>query len=524
MTVQAWFQVVLGLIALLVLICAVVGSVVITQGNRAADRLLDHVQPATAEAYRLQAALIDQETGIRGFAITADPQFLVPYTRGKQDEANSVARLRGLLADRAPLLEDLDGVQRAAQRWRADYAEQLAAGVPAAGGVPAAEGAATERGKVLFDELRARFTAQNDGLAAAARHDRKELNTTRTVRDAVLGGMIAAILVAGLVLMVLVRRLVAQPLGYLENSSLRVADGDFDHEITAHGPSDLATVAEAVERMRRRIVEELASSRVQETKLEEQAANLDAQTVELRRSNAELEQFAYVASHDLQEPLRKVASFCQLLEKRYGDALDERGAQYIAYAVDGAKRMQVLINDLLTFSRVGRVNDRTTVVALDQTLDKALDNLASAVEDSAAVVERPERLPEITGDATLLVMLWQNLIGNAVKFKSPEREPVIRITCERVEDERAGWQFAVSDNGIGIAPEFADKVFVIFQRLHSRDEYSGTGIGLALCKKIVEYHGGRIRLDPAYGEQTDGTRIVFTLFDSDQPSDKEHSA
>ncbi|WP_082393213.1 sensor histidine kinase [Nocardia arizonensis] len=524
LTVQAWFQVVLGLIALLVLICAVVGSVVITQGNRAADRLLDHVQPATAEAYRLQAALIDQETGIRGFAITADPQFLVPYTRGKQDEANSVARLRGLLADRAPLLEDLDGVQRAAQRWRADYAEQLAAGVPAAGGVPAAEGAATERGKVLFDELRARFTAQNDGLAAAARHDRKELNTTRTVRDAVLGGMIAAILVAGLVLMVLVRRLVAQPLGYLENSSLRVADGDFDHEITAHGPSDLATVAEAVERMRRRIVEELASSRVQETKLEEQAANLDAQTVELRRSNAELEQFAYVASHDLQEPLRKVASFCQLLEKRYGDALDERGAQYIAYAVDGAKRMQVLINDLLTFSRVGRVNDRTTVVALDQTLDKALDNLASAVEDSAAVVERPERLPEITGDATLLVMLWQNLIGNAVKFKSPEREPVIRITCERVEDERAGWQFAVSDNGIGIAPEFADKVFVIFQRLHSRDEYSGTGIGLALCKKIVEYHGGRIRLDPAYGEQTDGTRIVFTLFDSDQPSDKEHSA
>ncbi|MBH0781391.1 sensor histidine kinase [Nocardia bovistercoris] len=532
-TVQAWFQIVLGIMALLVLVCAIVGSVVILQGNRVADRLLDDVQPATAEAYRLQAALIDQETGIRGYAITADPQFFQPYLQGKQDEVKSAARLRELLADRDPLLEDLAEVEASARAWRDGYAEPLAATVTP-GAPPPFDETASARGKDLFDLLRMRFTEQNDGLAAANKNDRDELTSTRSVRDGVLGGMIVAFLVASLVLMTLVRRLVAKPLKYLEDSSLRVAGGDFEHEILAHGPSDLATVATAVESMRRRVVAELAASRVQETRLAEQTANLDAQTVELRRSNAELEQFAYVASHDLQEPLRKVASFCQLLEKRYGDQLDERGTQYIAYAVDGAKRMQVLINDLLTFSRVGRVSDRTVSVELDQILDKALQNLGVAIEDTGAVVERPERMPRISGDPTLLVMLWQNLIGNAVKFRGPDRAPVIRIACEPEPGDQSGWRFTVSDNGIGIAPEFADKVFVIFQRLHSRDEYSGTGIGLALCKKIVEYHGGRIWLDPAYAETGEGTRFVFTLFDpntsgqertdSDQTSDKELSA
>ena len=163
--------------------------------------------------------------------------------------------------------------------------------------------------------------------------------------------------------------------------------------------------------MRQRIVDELEATQAARARLDEQA-------VELRRSNAELEQFAYVASHDLQEPLRKVASFCQLLEKRYGDKLDERGVEYIAFAVDGAKRMQVLINDLLSFSRVGRVGGMHAEVDLDTTLDDALANLAAAIEESNAEIVRPaQRLPRIVGDPTLLTMLWQNLIGNAVKFQ-----------------------------------------------------------------------------------------------------------
>ena len=245
--------------------------------------------------------------------------------------------------------------------------------------------------------------------------------------------------------------------------------------------------------MRSALVSALDASRAAAEVTARQAADLDAQAGELRRSNAELEQFAYVASHDLQEPLRKVASFCQLLEKRYGDQLDERGLQYIAFAVDGAKRMQVLINDLLTFSRVGRASELREPLPLDQPLDTALSALSVAIEDADAVIERPERLPEVIGDPTLLAMLWQNLIGNAIKFRAPGRAPVVQITAAAQPD--GSWQFAVTDNGIGIPPEFAEKVFVIFQRLHGRGVYPGTGIGLALCKRIVEQHGGEMHLD-----------------------------
>ncbi|HYB83386.1 MAG TPA: ATP-binding protein, partial [Mycobacterium sp.] len=213
-----------------------------------------------------------------------------------------------------------------------------------------------------------------------------------------------------------------------------------------------------------------------------------------------------VASHDLQEPLRKVASFCQLLEKRYSDKLDERGVEYIGFAVDGAKRMQVLINDLLMFSRVGRLGTLETEVQLDTTLDAALANLAAVIEESDAEIVRPERpLPQIIGDPMLLTMLWQNLIGNAVKFRRGDRRPRVVIECERRSGE---WLISVSDNGIGIPEEFADKVFVIFQRLHGREVYAGTGVGLALVKKIVEHHGGTIWIDTSY---TAGTRFEFTI-------------
>jgi light-regulated signal transduction histidine kinase (bacteriophytochrome) len=150
---------------------------------------------------------------------------------------------------------------------------------------------------------------------------------------------------------------------------------------------------------------------------------LEEQAAELTRSNSDLEQFAYVASHDLQDPLRKVTSFCQLLERRYHDALDDRGRQYVDFAVDGAQRMQVLINDLLTFSRVGRLHDKRTDVALDDTLDRALDALSTRLQEQSADVRRPASLPTITGDATLLTMLWRNLIGNALKFRDPSRTP-----------------------------------------------------------------------------------------------------
>ncbi len=503
-TVSAILNAVLAVMLVLVLLGAALVAYLMARTATVTDELVGDLQPAQAEAYRLQAALVDQETGARGYTITADRQFLGPYTEGLEDERSSADRLLELVDGRGRLVADVERIQRSAERWRAEYAEPLVAGVTPGSPRPADVRTAL-RGKQVFDEIRTLFDRQNADLEAAVEDGRDDLRQIRTIRSWVLSGVVVAFVATAGLLVALVRRLVTRPLTRLREESRRVADGEFSHRITPHGPTDLQTVALAVEAMRTRIVDELDTSLSQQQRLERQKEALDAQAVELRRSNNELEQFAYVASHDLQEPLRKVASFCQLLDKRYGDQLDERGKQYVDFAVDGAKRMQVLINDLLTFSRVGRVNDSHEPVSLDATLDKALGNLEAAIEDSGAEVVRVTPLPDVLGDPTLFGMLWQNLVGNAVKFRRPDRAPRVEVSAQRRDAE---WEIAVTDNGIGIDPEFADKVFVIFQRLHSRESYSGTGIGLALCKKIVEHHGGRIWIDT---EHTDGTRFRFTL-------------
>ena len=510
LTVQAWFHVVILAMATVVLTSAGVGAVLLDRTTQQTDRLVDRIEPARVEVLRLQTAMIDQESGLRGYLITRDRDFLRPYEQGTRVEQGAVRRIEPLIGGDSRLEEDLDRVRAAAEAWRRDYAEPLIGSVDD-GEKPDVR--RVEKGKRSFDDLRTRFTVQNQHLEQASADTRARLAEARKVRDLMLSGMIAGFALCGAALAMLLRSAVGNPLAALRTASRRVSDGDFEHRIPAHGPRDLHEVGEAVEEMRRRIVAELATSRSQQDLLTRQTAELDTQTAELRRSNAELEQFAYVASHDLQEPLRKVASFCQLIDKRYGDQLDERGAQYIAFAVDGAKRMQVLINDLLTFSRVGRLDDAQDGVALDDSLDKALTNISAALEDSAARLERPASMPEVTGDPTLLAMLWQNLVGNAVKFRHPDRAPEVRISCEPGADGNS-WEFTVSDNGIGIPPEFADKVFVIFQRLHGRDAYGGTGIGLALCKKIVEHHGGRIWLDT---DVEQGTRIRFTLVAPQDP-------
>lgn len=511
LTVQGWIRLVLALMALLVVVGAGVGAGLLRSTTSVTDHLLMDVEPAQTEAYRLQSALVNQETGIRGYAIAADRQFLEPYAQGRKDEAHAVARMRALIGDRPELLRELETVEKRAADWRRTYAEPLVDGVTP-GEPRTIDPATAEHGKKSFDRIRGASAKQIAGLATAVGEGRDQLESSRKVRDAVLIAMVVVFLLTGVALTILIRVLVTRPLDDLRIATRRVAQGDFDHVITGGGPVDLTAVAGDVENMRQRIVAELGSTREQREILTRQTADLDAQAVELRRSNAELEQFAYVASHDLQEPLRKVASFCQLLEKRYGDQLDDRARQYIDFAVDGAKRMQVLINDLLTFSRVGRVNDARLPVDLDQALSKALANLESSVTESGARIDRPDELPQVVGDPTLATMLWQNLVGNAVKFRHPDRPPHIRITCERDPEDSGSWCFCVTDNGIGIPGEFEDKVFVIFQRLHARDAYGGTGIGLALCKKIVEYHGGRIWIDTAH---TDGTRFCFTIPSTD---------
>ncbi|MGW3933557.1 sensor histidine kinase [Streptomyces microflavus] len=498
LSVQNWVHLILGGFIVVVCGCLVVGGLVLARMSDHTNDLVDRIQPARSVSFQLQNALLDQETGVRGFALTGDDSFLEPYEAGKAAERERLARARELVGGQQPFAGDLDAIETAARQWRESKAEPLMQMVREQGPKEAGASAQLRSSKADFDLLRQAYGNQQNHLSEARDTVRAELNEARTTRDQVLFALVAVFILTVVALSVLLHRVVGVPLNRLRAASERVQSGAFGQRIEIKGPSDVQAVAGAVEDMRRRLVDELDGAQSRETLLAEQ-------TEELRRSNSELEQFAYVASHDLQEPLRKVASFCQLLEKRYGQELDDRGKQYIAFAVDGAKRMQVLINDLLTFSRVGRVNEGKQPVDLGKVLDRALGNLAVAVEESGAVIERPQELPELLGDSTALTMVWQNLIGNAVKFRREGVESRITVDCVR---EGEDWHLTVSDNGIGIAPEFADKVFVIFQRLHARDEYEGTGIGLALCRKIIEFHGGRIWLDAGPGE---GTRIHFTL-------------
>ena len=257
--------------------------------------------------------------------------------------------------------------------------------------------------------------------------------------------------------------------------------------------------APELEKTRKRVSE--LEQAEEERKRAEEA--LQRTMAELERSNAELEQFAYIISHDLQEPLRMVASYTQLLEKRYKGSLDADAEEFIAYAVDGARRMQNMIQSLLSYSRVGTRGKPFEPTECESVFEQALANLKLTIDESGAGVTH-DPLPRVMADETQLIQLFQNLLANAIKFRD-EKQPRIHVSAKEDSNECL---FSVSDNGIGINPEYFDRIFVIFQRLHGREEYPGTGIGLSVCKRIVERHGGRIWVESQPGE---GSTFHFAI-------------
>jgi light-regulated signal transduction histidine kinase (bacteriophytochrome) len=230
---------------------------------------------------------------------------------------------------------------------------------------------------------------------------------------------------------------------------------------------------------------------------------LDALVLELRRSNEELEQFAYVASHDLRQPLRTVRSYMTLIEESLDDKLDGETREFMDFIRDGVRRMDALITDLLAYSRVGRASTDQPVDS-GRAADLAVMDLQGEIDEANAHVTMPGKMPVVLGDAGELARLFQNLIGNAVKYRNPDCRPEVVVG---VADHGEAWEFTVADNGIGIPAEHAERVFGIFQRLHARDEYEGTGIGLAICRKVVERQGGRIWVEP---NPKGGTIFHFT--------------
>jgi signal transduction histidine kinase len=487
-------------VAVLALLLFSVGSVVaggiaLVNLRDARNRVIDVIDPATLAAQQLDNALVNQETGVSGYALSGQQSFLTPYTDGVAAEQTAINTLRRLTSQLPPATtSDLNSVTSQAHAWRTRYAEPTIAQVGRTKKPAVSPDIIT--GKNDFDALRAKVAVLQADVTSARSGALATLNSASTSLDAVFIAVAIGLAVVVVLLALGLRATAIRPLHRLAAQARRVADGDFEHEVAVPGPREVTHLAADVNTMRERILLELSAT-------QEVNATLQAHAAELQRSNSELEQFAYIASHDLQEPLRKVASFTQLLQRRYAGKLDARADQYIEFAADGAKRMQALINDLLAYSRVGRSEREPALVSSDAALTQARANLAEQIEATGATIETGH-LPLVLAELPLLIAVFQNLLSNALKF-SGDKPPRVVITVRRDEPF---WLFTFSDNGIGIEPEYAERIFVIFQRLNERSAYTGTGIGLAMTRKIIEYFGGRIWLDTTY---TGGTRFDFTL-------------
>jgi signal transduction histidine kinase len=493
-----WFLITGLLVALAATLGAGLTVATINSTRVARESVIDVIDRAVLHTLEVSTALSAQESSVRGYGRTNEEQSLQDYKNGLAAESAAIAKLTTLM-DRMPegtARADLERLKQATAAWRRDYADVVIAKVPTLRKQTATTYAQVD--SVGFTAVRNALSAQQDDLGRLHDIGSARLESGWRTFYVMLAVLALVFLAAAVIFTLIVRYIVLRPISQLTQQVRAVALGDFDRSLQVERPAELAELSGRVDAMRGRILREWRRAAEAQRLLSDQA-------VELRRSNAELEQFAYVASHDLQEPLRKVASFTQMLEQRYGHQLDDRAKQYVIFAVDGAKRMQMLINDLLDLSRVGRVGGEKAPTDVRQVVGTAVGNLSAQIEDTDATVTYDE-LPTVFGNRVLLTQLFQNLIGNALKFRS-DNPPTVHISAREQGDM---WEFACADNGIGVDTKYSDRIFLIFQRLHPRDVYPGTGIGLALCRKIVEYHGGKIWLDdPVPGRS--GTTFRWTL-------------
>ena len=451
--------------ALALLICVGILSFWSIVKNANERQWVNHTHLVLEKLDALSANLIDAETGERGYLLTGEESYLAPYNGAASRVHESSKDLKELTADNPIQQRALDRLEPVitARLALLDRAIEIRRqGGLAAGAEFVVEG----RGKREMDEARVEIATmrQEEGGLLEQRSVGVERTSWRTRVVIVLGNALAflLLLLAGVV--------VQREMGRRKDAE-----------------------------------EEIRSLNVDlERRVNDRTAELDERMKDLARSNSELQQFAYVASHDLQEPLRMVASFTQLLGRRYKEKLDDDARDFINYAVDGATRMQTLITDLLSYSRVGTQGKPLELTRCDDVLDRVLNNnLRLAIKESGVAITR-DPLPTVMADPLQLGQLFQNLVANAIKFRG-KAPPSVHIFAER---RNGDWEISVCDNGIGISQEHADRIFVIFQRLHTKTEYPGTGIGLAICKKIAERHGGRIWVEPTPGG---GSTFRFTI-------------
>lgn len=348
----------------------------------------------------------------------------------------------------------------------------------------------------LVGKIQTMLQGMNFKAKELVSESQKEVNDSQEYASMVIIGIVLLTVVVISINSFLLRLSIIMPIMKLQEGTAIVGKGNLDHRIGSTAAGEVGELTRAFDDMTERVS-------VLNRKLSDNVEDLE-------RSNHELQQYAYVASHDLQSPLRSIVSYLQLLQKRLKGDIDEKGEKYINRSIASGKLMQVLIQDLLNYSKVGSNHKKFTEVDCGSIFDEVLNNLGTLIHENEAQVTHGE-LPKLTGEQSLFLQLFQNLIGNAIKYRGSV-PPKVHVEAKRQTD---GWIFSVQDNGIGLEPEYAERIFVIFQRLHGKHEYSGTGIGLAICKKIVERHAGRIWVESELGS---GATFYFTIPHQNNPA------
>jgi signal transduction histidine kinase len=441
------------------------------------------------------------ETGYRGFLLTGNESYLDPYSAGRERLPQTLSTLLRETADNPAQTARWQDLQLKVDEWLRVVTEPNIAQRRAALGLTVPPeviaSVATGEGKQRVDAMRAIFAAAlADEQSRLEARDAQAEVASRTLLGTLVGGTALAIVLAVVIASLLGRDL-SQAIERLAAVAQRIAGGDLDERIGLDRQDEVGRAAAAFDHM-------AAQQQATIDRLGESEAALLVQRAELQRSNRELQDFASVASHDLQEPLRKVQAFGDRLKARYGDSLPPEGQDYLARMQDAAGRMSTLINDLLTFSRVTTRAQPFTSVALEDVVHTVVGDLDARLTDTGGIVQVGP-LPVIQADPTQMRQLFQNLIANGLKFHQPDVPPRVEVTAQTLPgDSQADWgpwvQVTVADNGIGFDEKYLDRIFTIFQRLHGRGEYEGTGIGLAVCRKIVERHGGTITARSSPGE------------------------
>lgn len=458
----------------------------------------------------LQLRTIDIETAQRGYVLTGSEEFLTPYGNAIERIETITPGLRDFVQDDPKQRKRIEAVIADVNSYVDDFAEPNIA-LAKRDREAAREVVASESGKRRVDALRAQFTEIIDVERARRDQRAEESASLATQAQFASGAAIIVVLLALGLFVVFIGRTLVRPLRELRDVVRRIAEGDLTARPTRTYRGEAAELAEDVGTMAGALFAAQAD-------LERRAQEIQEHAQALERSNADLEQFAYAAAHDLQEPLRMVASYTSLIERRYKGQLDDDADEFIRYAVDGAKRMQRLINDLLTYSRVNSSTASSSNVDIDDAAQEALANLQARVNERGATVD-----VQVADDAVVfgqrgqVVMLLQNLLGNALRFAGDDT-PTVQLQVQVVDDRIVAW---VDDDGPGIEPEYHERVFRIFQRLGARDEHAGTGIGLALCRRIVERHGGEIHVETA---PIGGARFHFELPASSPTGSMPHPA